>query len=155
MIQRKVSFFFFIFLCAIESHCQNAPVSWSFDAERVAQSEWVVCISAALRPGWRIYSQYLAEGGPIPTTIRLLQTDDYLPMGKSSEEGKPVHFYDSLYEMEITWYEERVTFNQRIRLNHGAPSFQGTIDYMACSEHVCIPQRREFSVPLDTTQDKP
>jgi hypothetical protein len=145
---KNLFLFFILITYSDHGHSQSAPVTWSFNAQRITNSEWIIHISTLLPPGWHIYSQHLAAGGPMPTTINLIANEEYLPVGKALEQGQPIQFYDSLYEMEITWYEQKVTFLQKVKVNCPVPFFQGTIDYMVCSEHVCIPQRKEFMVPL-------
>lgn len=133
---------------------QYPPVSWRFNAQWIRPSEWILRISASMAPGWHIYSQFLADGGPMPTTIRLMESEAYIPLGNAIEEGEPVQFYDSIYETEITWFANDVTFLQRVRLNEFVPIVKGTIDYMACNEYLCIPDRMEFTVPLRASVEK-
>ena len=133
------------------STAQHPSVTWTFLASPSGMQEFTIDIKASLRPGWHIYSQYLNEGGPIPTLITFDQSQDYIPFGKATEFGDQVRFYDSLYEMEITLYMQQVSFRQKIKIINAVKSIHGAIEYMTCNEYVCIPQREEFTVDLKTT----
>jgi thiol:disulfide interchange protein DsbD len=126
-------------------------VTWNVSADRLTSSEWIINITASLRPGWHIYSQYNGDYGPVPTVITLADSEDYVQLGKANELGKPCQFYDSIYEMNIIWFAQQVTFAQKVKLNHPVPSLHGTIDYMTCNDHVCIPLREEFTADLPMT----
>jgi hypothetical protein len=45
------------------------PVTWSYAAKKTSKNEATVFLKATIQPGWHIYSQYLKEGGPIPTSF--------------------------------------------------------------------------------------
>lgn len=127
-------------------YCQRAPVVWTFNAERVNGSEWMVLLEATLPPGWHIYSQFMKDDGPMPTSIALEQNGDYVSAGKFEESGKAITHYDRLYEMDITWYTGEVTFLQKVKLLRPVVRIKGTISYMMCSEHQCILQHEDFNI---------
>ena len=125
-----------------------APVAWHFDVEPLNMNESTVVLKATLAPGWHIYSQHLAEGGPIPTRFRFDTGNDVVLEATTLEQGDAHTFHDDLYEMDITWYSESVVFQQRIRLIKPVKVLRGTIEYMTCNNEICIPAEKEFSIPL-------
>jgi DsbC/DsbD-like thiol-disulfide interchange protein len=129
-------------------NAQRAPVTWTYEAERLKPQEWRLKLQASLAPGWHIYSQHLKEGGPIPTLIRTEPNQEYSFVGKAEEKGKPVQFYDSIYEMEITWYAEQVSFVQKIIFDRITSEINGTVEYMVCDSHQCLPQEEKFTINL-------
>lgn len=138
----------------IISYAQHPSVTWYVNANRSVNAEYIIDFTASMRTGWHIYSQHLGDGGPIPTVITLDPSDDFIALGKAIEFGDPVKFYDSLYEMEIIWYMKQVCFRQRVKILGPVTSLRGSIDYMACNEHICIPQREEFTVALPVRDTK-
>lgn len=86
--------------------------------------------------------------------ISLSGNDDYMQLGKAIEQGSPIQLYDSIYETEITWFSDYVLFLQNVRLNAPVSRIEGMIDYMACNDHLCIPDRMEFTVPLRASVEK-
>jgi DsbC/DsbD-like thiol-disulfide interchange protein len=106
----------------------------------------MLSMRVTLAPGWHIYSQHIKEGGPIPTRITVNSGDDHSLIGTAEEKGKAFHFYDSLYEMNITWYSGEVSFLQRISINRMVPEIRGTIEYMVCNNKQCVPRQEHFTV---------
>ena len=143
-----------IFLIAIQSFTSLSPlrdsVQWSFASTPSRDSEIVLTLSAKLSPGWHLYSQHIDEGGPMPTHIEFESSDQYILLGGIQEKGQPVSYYDSLYEMPITWYTNEVTFSQRVRAFDRHTRINGAIEYMICNDHACVPQRQYFTFYLDS-----
>jgi DsbC/DsbD-like thiol-disulfide interchange protein len=125
-----------------------APVAWHFDAQPLNANETTVVLQATLAPGWHIYSQQLAQGGPIPTRFRFDTGNDVVLEATTLELGDAHTFHDSLYEMDVTWYSGSVVFQQRIRLLKRVKVLSGTVQYMTCNNEICIPAEKEFSIPL-------
>lgn len=147
---KSVLIIFLLSLAANVSFAQRAPVTWSYTMHRTGENEWMFTTTATLTPGWHIYSQHVGEGGPIPTRIIVSPNDDYSMIGTTEEKGNAFHFYDSLYEMDITWYSGEVSFHQRVSMNRMVPELRGFIQYMVCNNSQCIPHEHNFTVNVDT-----
>ena len=67
----------FILLFAFTSvFAQLEPVKWSFQAERVSETEYDIIFTAKIDKGWSVYSPYLeSDQGPIPTTFQFYNND--------------------------------------------------------------------------------
>ncbi len=127
----------------------NAFVQWKFSTKPMSNNEKLLIMEAGIAPGWHLYSQFIDEGGPMPTSFRFEQSRDYLVIGKPQEDGNLSRFRDDIYEMEITWYTNKVSFLQRIRILQPGTTVNGIIEYMVCNEHSCIPARQEYSVFIE------
>ena len=131
------------------SHAQvSDPVSWLTKTSRASQGEMILTFSAALAPGWHLYSQHMKPGGPIPTRFRFNSDDDYLLTGVTQERGEAVTFHDDLYDLEVTWYADLVIFSQLIKVVGPVSTVTGTVEYMVCNYELCIPNEWAFSVPI-------
>ena len=141
-----------LFLFVMPHWCcgQGDPVVWRFEAAPVKGQRTSILITAHLAPGWHLYSQYVKEGGPIPTKFTFDPGKDYILSEGIREKGNySKKFYDDIYEMEITWYTGIVSFEQGITLNKPGATVKGRVEYMTCNSHVCIPAEREFSVKVN------
>ncbi len=127
---------------------QAAPVSWRFEALPERAGETTLLFTAALAPGWHLYSQHLKDGGPVPTRFRLEPGDDFICETTIQEKGAAHTFYDSMYEMDITWYAGAVSFEQKIRLVNPIQAIRGTVEYMTCNDRMCIPGEQQFKILL-------
>ena len=45
------------------------PVTWSFSSEKVSDTEYDLIFTADIDPEWAVYSQFIGDDGPIPTTF--------------------------------------------------------------------------------------
>ena len=136
----------FLILFAAHTGYAQEPVIWHFAAAPVTGNETTLLITADLASGWHLYSQRIAEGGPIPTRFRFDGGDDCIPAGITHESGAASVFYDDTYEMEITWYSGKVKFSQRLNLSRPEVTIKGKVEYMTCNNDVCVPGEQEFSV---------
>lgn len=124
----------------------NQTVQWQFNVEHLGNGEMLLKITASIAPGWHLYSQFIAEGGPIPTKFAFENADGLDFIGTPEEKGKAFHFHDDIYEMEIIWYSGKVDFSQRINITGSLNTIRGKVEYMTCNAHTCVPDTREFVI---------
>ncbi len=124
----------------------NQSVMWLFKADPISRNEMIFTAKASVAPSWHLYSQYIKEGGPQPTRFIFEPSDEYVRIGKTEEKGTQTKFYDDIYEMEIVWYSNEVSFLQRVKLNQPVTAIKGKVEYMTCNNAVCIPEMQEFSI---------
>jgi thiol:disulfide interchange protein DsbD len=130
---------------------RQKPVSWHFTAIRTGDKEARLVFTASLDDGWHIYSQFLDEGGPLPTAFSFAQDDDYSLKGKVNEESVPVKIYDNTFMMDIVWFTKTAVFSQMIKLNAPSTVIKGKIEFMACTEDLCLPPEEvAFSVKVES-----
>lgn len=133
----------------------NQTVQWQFNVEHSGNREMLLKITASIAPGWHLYSQFIAEGGPIPTKFTFENADGLDFIGTPEEKGKAFRFHDDIYEMEITWYSGKVDFSQKISITGSLNSFRGKVEYMTCNAHTCVPDTREFVINIPNQKKKP
>ena len=125
-----------------------APVKWSYAAKKIGKEQAVVFIKATIDKGWHIYSQNVADGGPVKTSFRFDKSDDYILNGNTSEP-KAVSKYEKAFSMNVQYFEQSVIFQQKVKLKNGQASVNGTLNYMVCSNQQCLPPEDvEFSIPV-------
>jgi hypothetical protein len=124
------------------------PVKWSYAAKKIDKDQAVVFIKATIDKGWHIYSQHLADGGPIKTTLKFAENNDYTLIGNASEP-KSVSKYEKSFSMNVQYFEQSVIFQQKIKLKAGQATVNGTVNYMVCSNQQCLPPEDvEFNIPV-------
>jgi len=124
------------------------PVKWSYAAKKVDNDQAIVFIKATIDKGWHIYSQHLADGGPIKTTLKFAANESYTLLG-STEEPKALNKYEKSFSMNVQYFEKSVIFQQKVKLKSGQASVSGTVNFMVCSDKQCLPPDDvEFSVPV-------
>ena len=135
---------FFSFLSA-----QLNPVHWTFEVQKGEDKEYKIICKAELDEGWYIYSQFLGEDGPIPTSINLEESKAYSLEGEPTEEGEKNEGHDPLFEMHIVKFSELATFAQPIKLTAANATIRGSVEYMTCDDHKCLPPTTaEFALQI-------
>jgi len=143
---KKLLGLIFLFL-AVASHAQfpdpNAkiydPVEWSFSSEKLNDNEYNLIITAKIEKGWHVYSQFIGEGGPIPTSFKFQPSSDYKLVGKVTESPKAVTAFDKNFNMQIAWHKDQVVFKQKVSLLVPKTSIAGTLEFMVCNDERCLP----------------
>lgn len=127
----------------------ESPVKWAYAAKRISPTEAVVFLRATIDEGWHIYSVNQKDGGPIKTSFEFTPAKDYVLVGKPSEP-KPVTKFEKSFNMDVLYFENSVTFQQKVHLKtKGATTVQGKLEYMTCNDHKCLPPDDvEFSIPV-------
>lgn len=117
----------------------ETPVKWAYAAKKINATEAVIFIKATIDNGWHIYSQNLKEGGPVKTEFKFAPSKEYTLLGKTSEP-KAITKYESAFKMNVSYFENSVVFQQRIKLKGaGKATVKGQLEYMTCNDHKCLP----------------
>ncbi|MFC5282598.1 protein-disulfide reductase DsbD family protein [Pedobacter alpinus] len=125
------------------------PVKWTFIAETINQTEANVVITAKIDAKWHLYSQFIEEGGPVPTSFTFAKSKDYSLVGKTTESPKAISAFDNNFSMQIAWHEKSVVFKQKIKLNKPNVVVKGTLEFMVCDDKQCLPpEELAFSIPI-------
>lgn len=115
------------------------PVTWSFDQEKIDNDIIELQFTAEIDPGWHLYSQDIPEGGPIPTSFKL-EESNYFEIISDVKEPKATEEFDSNFDMVLKYFSESVTFKQKIKVT-SEEDFQikGELEFMCCDDTRCLP----------------
>jgi thiol:disulfide interchange protein DsbD len=143
-----------LLLLVLQSQAQiENPVKWSYSAQKIGKNEANIIIKADIQKGWHLYSQFIEDGGPIPTSFTFSPTKDFKLEGKVSESPKAVTAFDTNFGMKIAWHETQVSFTQKINTNTDKFTLKGVLEYMVCNNNKCLPPtEQEFSIPVDVSE---
>lgn len=129
------------------------PVDWKFSVRDIEGNEATLVITAHIEPGWHVYSQFIDEGGPIPTSFRFDPDDGYELKGTVSESPKAISAFDPNFNMQIAWHKTRVDFRQKVKLNEPVMTINGTLEFMTCNDTNCLPPEEvPFSIDIDASE---
>ncbi|MFD1629368.1 protein-disulfide reductase DsbD domain-containing protein [Pseudopedobacter beijingensis] len=143
-----LSFTFLLFFSlSVQSQILN-PVKWSYAAKKINDKEAVVFLKATIQPGWNIYSQFVDEGGPVPTSFVFSPSKNYSLVGKTGEP-KPASKFEKTFNMNVKYFQNSAVFQQKVKLNAKETTVDGTLEYMACNDKQCLPPKEvKFSVVI-------
>lgn len=116
------------------------PVKWTFGSKSIDEGQAVVFMKATMDKGWYIYSLDVPDGGPMKTSFSFHTSEAYALVGKTLEPN-PKSTYESVFDMDVPYFDNEVVFQQRIKLNTtGATRVSGVIEFMSCDAERCLPQ---------------
>jgi len=124
------------------------PVRWSYAAKRINATEAVILLKADIGEGWHIYSAYQKDGGPVKTSFEFTPSADYSLAGGISEP-QPVTKYEKAFDMNVSYFEKQVIFQQKIHLKAKQVLIKGNLKFMVCNDRQCLPPETvSFSGPV-------
>ncbi len=140
MIQRAILLLIFV-LGAYSASAQILnPVKWSVEHKQLSGNEFEIILTAKIDKGFHIFSQSLPETAtPMPTEIVFDKSADYKLIGKTTEHSKPHYMKDADDVTELRMYEGSGVFKQKLSLNGVSAKVSGTVTYMCCDDHQCLP----------------
>jgi thiol:disulfide interchange protein DsbD len=125
------------------------PVKWSFSSEKLNDNEHNLIITAKIEKGWHVYSQFIDDGGPIPTSFKFKPSKDYQLVDEVTESPKAVGAFDKNFNMQIAWHKDQVVFKQKISLLVPKTTIAGTLEFMVCNDERCLPPAEvDFTIYL-------
>ncbi|PSR51980.1 sugar transporter [Adhaeribacter arboris] len=137
-----------LFIGATTSGQILKPVTWSYAGKKTANKEGIIYMKAIIEPGWHIYSQQVAKGGPVKTGFTFNPSKAYKLVG-SPQEPKPVTTFEKVFNMQVSYFSNSVIFQQKVQFTNSPVVVTGSIEYMACNDQKCLtPEEVDFSIPL-------
>ena len=125
------------------------PVKWSYKAIPGKPGEYTLEFTAKIEDGWYVYSQFIADGGPIPTSFSFDKNNSVEFVGKVSEKGdKTKEGFDEMFNMNIKKFAHQAVFEQKVKVKSNTV-LSGTLDFMTCNDERCLPpDNRSFTFNL-------
>jgi len=117
----------------------ETPVKWSFSSRNTGAGESELVMTAKIDKGWHLYSQFIEEGGPIPTSFKFTPKSDYKLIGKVVEASPVIKAYEKAFEMNIGYFANKAEFVQKIKLNKSPTTINGSVEFMVCNDEQCLP----------------
>ena len=136
---------FFLGFFQLSSEAQIlTPVKWSFSAKAVNENEADIILRAKVDKGWYVYSQYIDEGGPNPTSVSIEKSPAYTLAGKNKEGGHMKKEFDEMFEMNLIKFSGEYTITQRIKVSDWSKPVKGSVYFQTCDDTRCLPPEEVF-----------
>ncbi len=131
------------------------PAKWSWKAVPTGKGEYNLVFTASIDGKWHVYSQFLGEGGPVPTALLFTENKDVQIVGKASETGARMHEgHDPVFDMELKYFEGSMTCIQKVKVLKDT-KLKGTLEFMLCDDSRCLPpDDLEFEFDLKANEGK-
>ena len=130
------------------------PVVWSAPAAAVsgtASGKFSVSAAVTIAPGWYIYAQSQAPGGPLPLAITLPANQPFTLAGTIAAPKPDVKF-DPGFGMEVHQHRTGGAFVLPVTAAAASPGRRTIIveaRYQACNSTVCLPAKTDrIEIPV-------
>ncbi|MFK7970740.1 MAG: thioredoxin family protein [Bacteroidia bacterium] len=155
MIRRFLSFLILLLPLVLAAQVFN-PVTWDVSTRASGEGECEVVFKATIEGDWHLYSQFVAEGGPVPTSINLEGADGAEFPGPAKELGDLHKGFDKTFDMDVSYFEKKVTFIQKVKLSKSPARVKGYLNFMVCNDERCLPPTDvEFDFTVESESSAP
>ncbi len=115
------------------------PVKWSFETRSTGENEFELVFEARMDKDWALYSQFVEEGGPIPTEFVFDEADGYSRINGVVEldENKVVK-HDPIFDMVVGKFYDKATFIQKVKISGEQTKITGYLTFQACDDEKCL-----------------
>jgi thiol:disulfide interchange protein DsbD len=125
------------------------PVTWDSKVEKISDTEYDIILTGAIDEEWHVFSQFTSEDGSLPSVLTFENTKDNYELVGQAKESESVKVYSDIFEVEETYFLDKVQFTQRIKLlSEDVKQITVNLDYQVCKE-VCINKEENFVIALD------
>lgn len=125
------------------------PVKWTFSHKDLGNGEFELEFKASIEEHWHVYSMHLPEETMTVATEFQFDSLKGVELNGVVTEPDPITQFDKVNEEELSWFENEVTFRQKIRLTETNGSVKGAVNFMACDDHQCLaPEWVDFEFKL-------
>jgi cytochrome c biogenesis protein CcdA len=126
------------------------PVTWTWETEKVSETEYKLIYNATIKEGWHLYSAHVdPDAGPYPTAFYYDTIPNFDWKG-GVEETEPHVEYDPNFEAELAFFSTKAQYWQYITVSPGSPfTIKGEIEWMVCNDEMCMPpELKDFTFEI-------
>lgn len=137
---RKIFSLLLVFIALSTSAQIVNPLKWTSKTESLGNNEYKLVFIGNLEKGWHTYSQFIGEGGPVPTSVVFEYNKAEIELtGKVTERGGVKHDeHDPVFDMRLIFFDEQLILEQKVKvLKPGKIS--AVVSAMACDDSHCTP----------------
>ena len=137
---RKLCSFLLLMFVVLAAHAQiQDPVKFKTELKALSDTEGEIIFTAAIDPGWHVYSTNLGDGGPISATFNVDKKNGLELVGKLKPVGNEISTFDKLFQMKVRYFESTAQFVQKIKFIASTYTIEGYLEYGACEDESCLP----------------
>lgn len=152
---KKLAFllFFLVSIASVQAQIVN-PAKWKSKIEKLSETEYVITLDGTVEGDWHMYSQFTAEGGPLPAELLFNNEKGNYLIAEKAKESTTKTVYNDVFEVDETYFDGPVQLVQKVKLTNGdLKSIQLELSYQVCLD-VCISQSNFFEFDLKELTSK-
>ena len=116
----------------------NAQISFTPSMKQTAPDEITIYFSGTIESGWHVYAP-TESNGPIPASFNVDKIEGAKVAGPLTANKAATQKYEDMFGAKVSFYENSVTFSQKIKLTGPTYKIEGYLEYGACDDQSCMP----------------
>ena len=119
------------------------PVTWNMTKKQLSDDEYELIDTAKIDDGWAVYSLYMEEGGPVPTTITYENAEGAELIGKAIESGNRKEGFDPMWKDDVDNVikfksGQDFVITQKVKITDPDKPLTGYLNFMTCDDRRCL-----------------
>jgi len=154
---KRVSYILILLMSVLTAQAQMvAPVHFTSALKTTdGKNEGEIVFTGKIDAGWHVYSTNLGNEGPIEAAFHGVKMEGVEKVGKLQARGKEIKKFDEMFGMELRFFENAVTFVQKVKFTKPQYNLECYLEYGACNDQNCIPPTQvEFSAKGEMRNEK-
>ena len=131
------------------------PTSWTFSTKKISDDTYDVIAKCKIKPEWHVWSNKPGgDGMQVPTSFTFEDNPNITLVGGMKESGKKLSKEFSGIDGIAHYYENNVTFSQRVKVKDNT-TIKAELAYQTCDHEKCLaPAYKPFSVKVTDFKKK-
>ena len=127
--------FILLLLFAGFSHAQ---VKFTSSMQQTAPDEITISFSGTMAKGWHVYAPE-EKHGPIAASFNVDKIEGAKVEGPLKANKPATKKFEAVWNGEVAYYEDNVTFTQKVKLTGKEYKIEGYFEFGACNDETCLP----------------
>ncbi len=115
------------------------PVHVETSFEKLSDTEAQLVFTAKIDKGWHVYSTNMEDAGPTEASFQLEKSAGIELDGSLIAQGEEIETFDKAFQKTLRFFENEVTFIQKIKLISSDYYLEGYLEYGVCDDESCLP----------------
>ena len=116
----------------------NAQVKLTASMQQTAPDEITISFSGTMAKGWHVYAPE-EKHGPIAASFNVDKIEGAKVEGPLKANKPAVKKFEAVWKSEVAYYEDNVTFSQKVKLTGKEYKIEGYFEFGACNDETCLP----------------
>jgi len=143
---------FLILFIAVALHAQ---VKFTASMQQTAPDEITISFSGTMAKGWHVYAPE-EKHGPIAASFNVDKIEGAKVEGPLKANKPATKKFEAVWKGEVAFYEDNVTFSQKVKLTGKEYKIEGYFEFGACNDETCLPPTSvDFSYSGTVSLPKP
>ena len=127
----------------------NAQVKFTASMQQTAPDEITISFSGTMAKGWHVYAPE-EKHGPIAASFNVDKIEGAKVEGPLKANKPAIKKFEAVWKGEVAYYEDNVTFSQKVKLTGKEYKIEGYFEFGACNDETCLPPTSvDFTNNLD------